>query len=123
LNQHFATKKHSCNAKEQTSTREMAEFFRGIKDVSVIRAETLLTEFVIEHNLLTAWIMTHRPTDTGLQRSVFVSDRVTKQALVATAAGRPLSIKCNKNFRPVISCSYSEGMLLQCLENRLVSSR
>ena len=51
VKQHIGTAKHVRYAKDQTTTHKLQDFFCGNKDLSVIRAETLFTEFLVEHNL------------------------------------------------------------------------
>ena len=46
-----ATDKHTCKAAAGTGSRKVADFFTGSKDLSVTRADTLFTEYIIEHNL------------------------------------------------------------------------
>lgn len=51
ISKHVATAKHVSKAALQTNIRKVPEFFTGNKDLSVIRAEVLFTEFIVEHNL------------------------------------------------------------------------
>ena len=47
---HVKSKKHQSAVRSSKSTGNIAEFLQP-KDFSVIRAETLMTQFLIEHNL------------------------------------------------------------------------
>ncbi len=51
VKKHVNTAKHTSKSSLQSGTRKLPDFFAGNKDLSVIRAEALFTEFVVEHNL------------------------------------------------------------------------
>jgi len=52
ISKHVGTTNHSSKAALQINIRKVPEFFTGNKDLSVIRAEVLFTEFIVEHNNL-----------------------------------------------------------------------
>ena len=54
ISKHVGTAKHSSKAALQTNIRKVPEFFTGNKDLSVIRAEVLFTEFIVQNNLAIA---------------------------------------------------------------------
>lgn len=49
IKKHIGSKKHESISKSFASTSKVSEFFCGSSDQSVIKAEVLFTEFLIEH--------------------------------------------------------------------------